>query len=95
MPIFHCAGGEKRWRKSGVFITEKLQPDAGLDVVQGGLARPVSSSRGQRRSTPRVCDRTLVWPDQRVWSVHLGVEERSTQSARPMRLKVPGTEASG
>jgi hypothetical protein len=69
---------EKRRQKSGVFITEKRQPDAGPDTVQGGLARPVSSSRGQRRNAPRVCDRTLVWPDQHVRSVHLGAEERCT-----------------
>jgi hypothetical protein len=37
---------EKRRQKSGVFIIEKCQPDAGPDVVQGGPARPVSSSRG-------------------------------------------------
>jgi hypothetical protein len=48
MPIFYCAGGEKRWRKSRVFISEKLQPDAGPDAVQGGPARPVSSNRRQR-----------------------------------------------
>jgi hypothetical protein len=50
MPIFHCAGGEKRWRKFGVFISEKLQPDARLDAVQGGPARPVSSNRRQRHT---------------------------------------------
>jgi hypothetical protein len=62
LPIFHCAGGEKRWRKSGVFITEKLQPDAGPDAVQGGPVRPVSSNhrlrhtregRGPARPVPR------------------------------------------
>jgi hypothetical protein len=60
MPIFHYAGGEKRRQKSGVFIPEKLQPDAGPDMVHGGPACPVSSSRGQRRNAPRVCDWTLV-----------------------------------
>jgi hypothetical protein len=50
MPIFHCAGGEKRWRKSGVFISEKLQPNAGPDTVQGEPARPVSSNRRQRHT---------------------------------------------
>jgi hypothetical protein len=50
MPIFYCAGGEKRWRKSEVFISEKLQPDAGPDTVQGGPARPVSSNRRQKRT---------------------------------------------
>jgi hypothetical protein len=50
MPIFHCTGGEKRWRKSRVFISEKLQPDAGPDAVQGGPARPVSSNHWQRRT---------------------------------------------
>jgi hypothetical protein len=50
MPIFHCAGGKKRWRKSEMFITEKLRSDAGPDAVQGGPACPVSSSccRGAR-----------------------------------------------
>jgi hypothetical protein len=81
MHIFHYARGEKRWRKSGVFIPEKLQLDAGPDAVQDGPARPVSSSRGQRHNTPRVCDRTLVWPDQRVRLVYLGADERCTQSA--------------
>jgi hypothetical protein len=81
MPIFYYARGEKRWRKSGVFIPKKLQLDARPDAVQGGPARPISSSRGQRRNVPRVCDRTLVWPDQRVRSVHLGTEERHTTSA--------------
>jgi hypothetical protein len=95
MPIFHCAGGEKRWQKSRVFITEKIQSDTGPDTVQGGPARSVSSSRGKRRSTPRVCDRMLVWPDQRVQSVHLSVEESCTQSARPAHPKIPGTGASG
>jgi hypothetical protein len=33
MPIFHCAEGKKRWRKSGVFLSEKLQPDAEPDAV--------------------------------------------------------------
>jgi hypothetical protein len=33
MTIFHCVGGEKKWRKSGVFISEKLQSDAGPDAV--------------------------------------------------------------
>jgi hypothetical protein len=33
MPIFLCAGGKKRWRKSGVFLSEKLQPDAEPDAV--------------------------------------------------------------
>jgi hypothetical protein len=33
MPIFLYAEGEKRWRTFGVFITEKLQPDAGPDAV--------------------------------------------------------------
>jgi hypothetical protein len=46
MPIFHCTGGKKRWRKSGVFFSEKLQ----LDAVQGGPACPVSSNRRQRRT---------------------------------------------
>jgi hypothetical protein len=32
MSIFHCAGGKKKWRKFGVFISEKLQPDAGSRV---------------------------------------------------------------
>jgi hypothetical protein len=50
MPIFHCTEGEKRWQKSGVFISEILQPDAGPDAVQGGPARPVSSNRRQRRT---------------------------------------------
>jgi hypothetical protein len=74
---------------------KKLQPDAGPDAVQDGPARPVSSSRGQRRNTPRVCDRTLFWPDQIIRSVHLGTEERCTQNARPTHPKVPGTGASG
>jgi hypothetical protein len=43
--------------------------------------RPISSSQGQRHNAPRVCDRTLVWPDQRVRSVHLGTEERSATGA--------------
>jgi hypothetical protein len=50
MPIFHCAEGEKRWQKSGVFNSEKLQPDVVPDAVQGGPARPVSSNRRQRRT---------------------------------------------
>jgi hypothetical protein len=33
-----------------VFISEKLQPDARPDVVQGGPARPVSSNHRQRRT---------------------------------------------
>jgi hypothetical protein len=33
MPIFHCAGGKKRWRKSEVFLSENLQPDAKSDAV--------------------------------------------------------------
>jgi hypothetical protein len=62
MPIFYCAGGKKRWRKSGVFISEKLQPDAGPDAVQGGPARLISSNcrhrctregRGPARPIPR------------------------------------------
>jgi hypothetical protein len=40
--------------------------------------RPVSS---QQMSGARVCDRTLVWPDQRVRSVLLGVEEVCMTSA--------------
>jgi hypothetical protein len=56
MPIFHCARGKKKWRKSEVFISEKLQPDTGPDAVKGGPARPVSSSRAQRRSTHRAHD---------------------------------------
>jgi hypothetical protein len=64
---------EKPRQKSGVFLLKKRQPNAGPDAVQGGPTRPVSA--------PRVCDRTLVWPDQRVWSVHLGAEERCTQNA--------------
>jgi hypothetical protein len=95
MPIFYYAGGEKRWRKSRVFIPKKLQPNVGPDAVQDGLACPVSSSRGQRRITPMVYDRLLVWPNQRVRSVHLGVVERCTQNARPTRPKVPGTGAAG
>jgi hypothetical protein len=78
IPIFHCARGEKRWRKSGMFISEKLQPDAGLDAVQGGPARPVNSSRGQRHNAPRVCDQMLVWPNQHVRLVHLGAKEKRT-----------------
>jgi hypothetical protein len=85
----------KQRRKFRVFIPKKLQPDAGPDVVQGGPARPVSSSRGLRHSAPRVCDRTLVWPDQRVWSVHLGTEGRCTESVRLAHPRVPGTRASG
>jgi hypothetical protein len=50
MPIFYCARGEKRWQKSRVFISKKLQPDAGPDAVQGGPACPVSSNRRQRRT---------------------------------------------
>jgi hypothetical protein len=50
MPIFHCAEGEKRWQKSEVFISEKLQPDAGPDAVQGGPVRLVSSNRTQTRA---------------------------------------------
>jgi hypothetical protein len=50
IPIFHYVGGEKRWQKSKVFISEKLQPDAGPDAVQGGPARPVSSNRRQRHT---------------------------------------------
>jgi hypothetical protein len=50
MLIFHCAGGEKRWRKSVVFISEKLQLDTGPNAIQGGPARPVSSNRRQRRT---------------------------------------------
>jgi hypothetical protein len=35
-------------------------------------------------STPRVSDRTLVWPNQRVWSVHLCAEaERATGASGP------------
>jgi hypothetical protein len=30
---------------------------------------------------PRVCDRTLLWPDQRVRLVHLGTEERRATRA--------------
>jgi hypothetical protein len=36
------------WRKSGVFISEKLQPDAGSDAVQGGPMHPISSNHWQR-----------------------------------------------
>jgi hypothetical protein len=50
MPIFHCARDEKRWRKSRVFISEKLQPDARPDAVQGGPAHPISSNRKQTRA---------------------------------------------
>jgi hypothetical protein len=50
MPIFHCTRGEKRWQKFGVFISEKLQPDADPDAVQVGPARPVSSNHRQRRT---------------------------------------------
>jgi hypothetical protein len=60
-------------------------------MVQGGPTRPVSSSRGLRRSAPRVCDWTLVWPDQHVQSVHLGAEK----GMQPMRLVPHGTSASG
>jgi hypothetical protein len=52
MPIFHCTGGEKRWRKSRVFISEKLKLDAGPDMVQGGPTRSVSLNRRQRRTRP-------------------------------------------
>jgi hypothetical protein len=48
MPILHCTGGEKRWRKSRVFISEILQLDTGSDAVQGGPMRLVSSNRRQR-----------------------------------------------
>jgi hypothetical protein len=87
MPISTAPEAEKRRRKSGVFFAEKHQPDAGPDAVQDGPARPVSA--------PRVCDRTLVWPDQLVRSAHLGTEERCTQNARPARPLVLGTGASG
>jgi hypothetical protein len=51
--------------------------------------RPVSS---QQLSGARVCDRTLVWPDQRVLSILLCTEEKSARPARP----VPnGTGVSG
>jgi hypothetical protein len=80
--LFSTAPEVEKWRqKSRVFITEKRQPDAGPDAVQGGPARPVSSSRGQRRNALRVCDRTLVWPDQRVRSVLLCAEEEHATGA--------------
>jgi hypothetical protein len=50
MPIFHCTRGKKRWRKSEVFISKKLQPDAGPDAARGGPVCPVSSNRRQRRT---------------------------------------------
>jgi hypothetical protein len=53
MPIFHCAGGEKRWRKSGVFISKKLLPDAGPDAVQGGKQRRTHEGRRPTRPVPR------------------------------------------
>jgi hypothetical protein len=40
----------------------------------------------QRGASARVCDRTLVWPDQRVRSVQLGVKEkRATGASGPSR----------
>jgi hypothetical protein len=61
MPIFYCAGGEKRWQKSGMFITKKLRSDAGPNAVWGRPARPVSSSCC-RDARARVSHR-------RVWSL--------------------------
>jgi hypothetical protein len=61
-------------------------------VVQGGPTRPVSSSRGLRCSAPRVCDRTLVWPDQRVRSVHLA-QRKGARKARDQGVRgSPGPE---
>jgi hypothetical protein len=37
--------------------------------------------RSVQRSAPRVCDRTLVWPDQCVRSVHLDAEEECATGA--------------
>jgi hypothetical protein len=33
--------------------------------------------RSVQRSAPRVCERTLVWPDQRIRLVHLGRRRRA------------------
>jgi hypothetical protein len=47
--------------------------------------------RSVQLGAARVYDRTLVWPDQRVRSVHL----RAEKSARPARPVPHGTGASG
>jgi hypothetical protein len=42
--------------------------------------------RSVQLSAARVCDRTVVWPDQRVRSVHLSAEEeRATGVSGPSR----------
>jgi hypothetical protein len=47
-------------------------------------------------STPRVSDRTLVWPDQRVRSVHLCTEaERATGASGPSRVGTSGQASRG
>jgi hypothetical protein len=84
--FFHCAGGEKRWRKSGVFISEKLQPDVGL--------RPVSSNHRQRRARegrgpvarPVTCDRTCLIARGALWTpIESRVQRvRSNGEARPV-----------
>jgi hypothetical protein len=49
-PIFHCAGGEKKWRKSGTFITEKTVTGRCGRSDRTWQARPVSSNLRQMRA---------------------------------------------
>jgi hypothetical protein len=90
MPIFSAPEAEKRRRKSGVFLTENS--DRTLDRTRSRVDLRVRSAQVEdTRSAPRVCDRTLVWPDQRsdqfTWTQRKG--------ARPARPRVPETGASG
>jgi hypothetical protein len=80
-PIFHYAGGEKTEAKVQCVSHWKTVTGRWTGRGPGGPVHPVSSSRGQRHSAPRVYDRTLVWPDKRARSVHLGAEERRVTSA--------------
>jgi hypothetical protein len=61
MPFFHCAGGEKRWRKSGVFVSENCNRT--LDRTQSRVDLRVRSVQiAGRDAREKVTD----W---RVWSL--------------------------
>jgi hypothetical protein len=79
-PIFYCAGSQKR---NGGERRSLWWPDAALDAV---TVWPDASGQFNPVSAPRVNDRTLVWPDQRVRSVHLCAKvEWATSASGPSR----------
>jgi hypothetical protein len=77
MPIFYCAGGEKRWRKSEMFITENT-------VTGRAQFKPQTDARERRVADRRVW--SLAEPARPV--MHPGVQHggqmRSNAVARPI-----------